>query len=150
MTLSRDVREFVELLNSHKVDYVIVGGHAVAFHGYPRYTGDIDFFIRPTEANAEGVLAVLDAFGFGDVGIELEDLSTPGRIVQLGLPPNRIDLVTGISGVDFDEVWANRVAATLDGIPVSLIGKEELLLNKRASGRAKDLADVEAIDDPDE
>jgi len=148
--LSKDLREFVELLNSHAVEYVVVGGHAVAYHGYPRYTGDIDLFIRPTEPNAELMLAVLDAFGFGDVGVTRDDFTTPGRIVQLGLPPNRIDLLTGITGVAFDEVWINRVPASLDGIPVSLIGREELLRNKRASGRAKDLADVEALDPGDE
>jgi hypothetical protein len=144
--LSKDLREFIELLNSHAVEYVVVGGYAVAYHGYPRYTGDIDFFIRPTDSNAELLLEVLDVFGFGEVGLTREDFTTPGRIVQLGLPPNRIDLVTGITGVTFDEVWGNRVPASLDGIPVSLIGKEELLRNKRASGRAKDLADVEAIE----
>lgn len=146
MKLSRDLREFIELLNSCAVEYVVVGGHAVAYHGYPRYTGDIDFFIRPTEDNARRLLEVFDRFGFGGVGITRDDFTTPDRIVQLGLPPNRIDLVTGITGVTFDEVWASRVAANLDGIPVCLIGKAELLRNKRASGRAKDLADIEGIE----
>ncbi len=149
MKLCRDLREFIALLNSHDVDYLIVGGHAVAYHGYPRYTGDIDFFIRATEVNAQRMMAVLEAFGFADVGIAAADFTTEGRVIQLGLPPNRIDLVTGISGVSFGEAWTSRVHATLDGIPVPLIGKEALLKNKRSAGRAKDLADIEAIGDKD-
>lgn len=147
MKLQSDLREFIELLNSSAVEYVIVGGHAVGYHGYPRYTGDTDFFIRPSEENARLVLDVLSEFGFGGVGIELSDLTAKGRVIQLGQPPNRIDILTGISGVDFDEVWTGREQTTLDGLPVAFIGKVELLKNKRASGRTKDLADAEELDD---
>jgi hypothetical protein len=143
--LARDLREFIELLNSHDVEYLLVGGHAVAYHGYPRYTGDIDFFVRPSRANARKLIALLEDFGFGGLGIELDDFTTPGRVIQLGHPPNRIDLVTGISGVTFDEAWAGRQHATLGEVPINIIGKNELLKNKAASGRAKDLADIEAI-----
>jgi hypothetical protein len=145
--LQKDLREFIELLNSARVEYVVVGGHAVAFHGHPRFTGDIDFLVRASPENALRIIDVLKRFGFGGTGLVAADFEAAGRIVQLGRPPNRIDLLTAISGVDFDEVWATRIASTLDGIDVAFIGKDALLKNKRASGRAKDLADVEAIDD---
>jgi hypothetical protein len=143
--LQTDLREFIVLLNSHKVEYLVVGGHAVAFHGHPRFTGDIDFLIRMSASNARRVLAVLHAFGFGQLGIAEGDLIAAGKIVQLGHPPNRIDILTSISGVDFDEAWATRVDSTLDDQPVSLIGWDELLRNKRAAGRQKDLADIEKL-----
>jgi hypothetical protein len=144
--LQKDLREFIELLNSAKVEYVIVGGHAVAYHGYPRFTGDIDFLVRPTANNAQSVIAVLQAFGFGAVGISADDFTREEHVVQLGLPPNRIDLLTSISGVTFDEVWSGRVRSDLDETPVSFIGKEQLLRNKRSTGRLKDLADAEQIE----
>jgi hypothetical protein len=143
--LQSDLREFIALLNSHHVDYVIVGGHAVAFHGHPRFTGDIDFLIRTAPENAKRVLSVLNAFGFGSVGITERDLLEPARIIQLGHPPNRIDILTSISGVSFDAAWGSRVATTLDDQAVDLIGWRELLQNKRAAGRQKDLADVEKL-----
>lgn len=126
---------------------LVVGDHAVAFHGYPRFTGDIDFFVRPTVANAERVLAALADFGFGDVGLDVDALTRPDKVIQLGQPPNRIDLLTSISGVDFNDAWRDRIAADLDGLPVYFIGRHTLLTNKLASGRAKDLADVEALGD---
>jgi hypothetical protein len=98
--LQRDLKEFIELLNSHSVDYLVVGGHAVAFHGHPRYTGDIDFWIRATPENAERVLKVLAAFGFSDLLLTTNDLVKPTSVIQLGRPPNRIDLLTSISGVE--------------------------------------------------
>lgn len=143
--LQTDLREFIVLLNSHSVEYILVGGHAVAFHGYPRFTGDIDFLIRTTRPNARRVLDVLAAFGFGGLGISERDLLEPGRIVQLGQPPNRIDILTSISGVDFDSAWRTRVQTTIDDQPVPLIGWSELLQNKRAAGRKKDLADLEKL-----
>lgn len=150
MKLAKDLREFVELLNAHHVEYLVVGGHAVAYHGYPRYTGDIDLFVRPSRSNAQKILAALDAFGFGHAGIELADLDSAGKIIQLGHPPNRIDLITEISGVTFEVAWAGRESAAMDGVPVSIIGRAALLTNKRATGRAKDLADVEEIADEDD
>lgn len=134
--------EFIGLLNSLKVECLVVGGHAVAFHGHPRFTGDIDFFIRATTENADRVLRALDAFGFGSIGITAADLTAPGQVVQLGRPPNRIDILTSISGVDFESAWASRAPAELDGHPVNFIGIDELLSNKLASGRPKDLADA--------
>lgn len=143
--LQTDSREFIELLNSHEVDYLIVGGHAVAFHGHPRFTGDIDFFIRATPPNVKRVLDVLDRFGFGGLGITEQDLLEAGRVVQLGQPPNRIDLLASITAVDFDEAWESRVPAVLDGLPVNLLGFDVLLRNKNAAGRPKDLADVQKL-----
>lgn len=143
MVLQKDLKEFVALLNAHKVDYLIVGGHAAAFHGYPRFTGDIDFFVRPTVANANRVLTVLADFGFGSAGITVDTLTGSGKVIQLGQPPNRIDLMSSISGVDFDSAWKDRVESQLDGFPVAFIGRDSLLKNKRSTGKTKDRDDVE-------
>ena len=140
--LQSDLREFIGLLNSLNVEFLLVGGHAVAFHGHPRFTGDIDFFIRATHENAERMLRVLDKFGFGGLGIAATDLTEPGRVIQLGRPPNRIDILTSISAVDFESAWSSRVVGELDGQTVNFIGAEDLMKNKTSSGRPKDLADV--------
>ena len=146
MKLPTDWREFIELLNSCGVEYVVVGGHAVGYHGYPRYTGDIDFFVRPSEENASRLAEVLLKFGFDGAEELRTTLQETDKIVQLGRPPNRIDLMTSISGVDFDEAQASSVAAMMDGIPVPMIGREALLKNKRETARTKDLADAEEIE----
>ena len=146
MKLQKDLREFIELLNSHKVEYLVVGGHAVAFHGYPRYTGDIDFLVRPTEENVSRIVAVLESFGFSGVQELKTSLTQPDKIVQLGVPPNRIDILTSASGVDFEEVWKQAISAELDGLLVRFPDLGSLLKNKRASGRAKDLADVDELE----
>jgi len=140
--LQQDLREFVELLNSHEVEFLVVGGHAVAFHGHPRFTGDIDFLIRPSVENATRVLRALRAFGFGDLPLTVVDFVKPGNVVQLGRPPNRIDLLTSVSGLDFEDAWSSRVQSELDGLPVCFLGWQSLIDNKQASGRPKDLADV--------
>lgn len=145
MPLNKDLREFVELLNSNRVDYLIVGAFAVAFHGFPRYTGDLDILVRPEPQNAQRVLHALSQFGFGRLGIRMEDLDRPGKVVQLGVPPNRIDLLTAISGVSFEEAWDSRQEAELDGTPVLFIGRVALMRNKQNAGRAKDLGDVEEL-----
>jgi hypothetical protein len=145
MKLQRDLREFIALLNSHEAEYLLVGGHAVAFHGYPRYTGDIDFLIRPTATNATRVLAVLNAFGFGGVGLSESDFARPGQVVQLGRPPNRIDILTQISGVDFEEAWDGSILTSIDGLPTRILGRDALLKNKSSTDRAKDRADVEEL-----
>ena len=146
MKLPKDLREFIELLNSHGVEYLVVGGHAVAFHGYPRYTGDIDFLVRPTEENASRIVAVLESFGFSDAHEIKASLTQPEKIVQLGRPPNRIDMLTSASGVDFEEVWKQAIVAEIEGLTVRFPDLSSLLKNKRASGRAKDLADVEELE----
>jgi len=144
--LPPDWREFIELLNSNGVEYVVVGGHAVGYHGYPRYTGDIDFFVRASPENAAALAKVLAQFGFEGASDLESALTEPDKIIQLGRPPNRIDLLTSISGVDFDEAARDCVTASLDGIPVKLIGRRALLKNKRSTGRTKDRADVEEIE----
>ena len=149
MKLAKDLKEFVELLNSTGVEYLIVGGYAVAFHGHPRYTGDIDVLVRRSPANADRIVRVLESFGFGSVGVDAQTFLTPETVVQLGRPPNRIDILTDISAVDFDSAWAAREDAKLDGVPVSMIGRRDLITNKRASGRPLDLADVDALGDGD-
>jgi len=143
--LQTDLNEFVGLLNSRKVEYVVVGGHAVAFHGHPRLTGDVDFFVRPTRDNAERVLGVLSDFGLGDVGLTADDFTVSEKIVQLGYPPNRIDLLTSISGVTFDEVWSSRMRGNLGEHAVDFIGWDALIRNKRASDRDKDRLDVKTL-----
>ncbi len=146
MKLQKDLREFIELLNSHRVEYLVAGGHAVAYHGYPRLTGDIDFFVRASRENAERIVAVLDDFGFEKLGVSPEDSIVPDRILQLGRVPNRIDILTSISGVTFEEAWSSRIEGELDDVRVSFLGRETLLRNKRASGRPRDLADLAELD----
>lgn len=145
MRLQKDLREFIELLSSRAVDCIVVGGHAVAFHGHPRFTGDIDFLIRPSIANARRVMEALHAFGFSHLNLTAEDLTLPDVVVQIGRPPNRIDLMTSISGVGFDEAWSGKELGELDGLPVFLLGREALLKNKLAAGREKDLADLSRL-----
>jgi hypothetical protein len=145
MSLSKDLREFVELLNSRKIKYVLVGGHAVAYHGFPRFTGDVDFFIDASPENAALVAAAAGDFGFAGLGFTEADFRRPDTVVQLGRPPHRIDILTSVTAVSFAEAWPTRVAATLDGLPVWVISKELLLRNKLATGRPKDLADARKI-----
>jgi hypothetical protein len=145
MHLQKDLREFVELLNSHRVEFVIVGAHALAFHGWPRTTSDIDILVRRSPENADRLEKVITEFGFASLKLTAQHFLEPDQVFQFGHPPNRIDVMTAISGVTFDEVWCDRVAGSLDGIPVSFIGREAFVRNKRASGRKKDLADVEAL-----
>ena len=145
MPLNKDLKEFIELLNSKGVEYLVVGGFAVAWHGYPRFTADIDFLIRPSPANADRVVATLSAFGFASLRITRDDLCQPDKIVQLGVKPNRIDLITSISGVEFDAAWNSRVSGSVGGVPVAFIGLEELLINKDSTGRAKDQGDSEEL-----
>jgi len=144
--LQKDLREFIELLNSHRVEYLVVGGHAVAFHGYPRYTGDIDFLVRPSEENASRLVAVIERFGLAEADNLKPTLMQREKIVQIGRPPNRIDILTSASGIDFEEAWERASSGSLDGLPVRFPDLGSLLKNKRASGRAKDLADVEELE----
>jgi hypothetical protein len=131
---------------AHRVRYLVVGGHAVAFHGKPRFTKDIDVWLEPTPENARRALAALDDFGFGSVGLSEQDFTTPGMIVQLGVAPNRIDLLTAIDGVEFAEAWEGRIDGAFGDQRVSYLGRRELIRNKIASGRAQDLADLEALE----
>lgn len=141
-SLPKDSREFIELLNSNRVRYLVVGGFAVAAHGYARLTEDIDFFIDSSRENAERVVEVLGKFGFGSLNLTVDDFTASGRIIQLGYPPNRIDIITSISGVSFEDAWQGRLEADLDGVPTKFIGKDSLIKNKEATGRKKDRRDV--------
>jgi predicted nucleotidyltransferase len=142
--LNDDFRDVLVLLADAGVEFVIVGAYALAFHGAPRASGDIDVFVRPSPLNAQRVFDVLVRFGapLQSGGVTAADFAQAGAVYQIGLPPRRIDLLTEISGVTFDQAWASRIAAELEGRTVWFIGREALLKNKEASGRAKDVADV--------
>lgn len=142
MTLHKNIREFIELCLSRKVDFLLVGGYALAFHGAPRFTEDIDLMVLVSPENADRLSGVLQTFGFGNTGITREDFLEPDQVIQLGRAPNRIDLLTGISGVTWEEAWASRTPVTLDGLEIHSIGKAELMRNKQATGRPQDLADL--------
>ena len=144
--LSQDFKEFIQSLNDSQVRYLIIGGYAVAFHGHPRYTKDMDVWIAIDPDNAARMIKALEQFGFGSLGLKPEDFLAPDQIVQLGYPPNRIDVMTSIGGVDFDECYAARLQAEIDGAKVNFIDLENLLRNKRATGRHQDLADVENLE----
>jgi hypothetical protein len=145
MNLEEDLREFVELLNALKVRYIVVGAFAVAYHGYPRYTGDIDLFIDRSLENAKQIVKAIEQFGFGDLGLSVEDFLLEDQVIQLGVAPNRIDLLTFLSGVSFQEAWATREQGEIDGLSVPIVSKEMLKRNKAASGRSQDLADLEHL-----
>jgi hypothetical protein len=145
MEAQDDYKELLALFNAHEVSYILVGAYALAFHGAPRYTGDLDLLVRPDEENGQRILGALEAFGFGSLGLTIEDFSVPGRIVQLGVPPVRVDIITSITGVPWEEAEADRVQGTFGNIPVSYLGRASFIRNKRALGRDKDLADAEAI-----
>jgi hypothetical protein len=145
MDLEKDLREFVELLNALNVRYIVVGAFAVAYHGYPRFTADIDLFIERSPENAERLVQVIEKFGFGDIGLSVDDFLQEDQIIQLGISPNRIDLLTMLSGVTFQEAWATREHGEINGLKVPFISKEMLKRSKAATGRMKDLADLEQL-----
>jgi len=144
--LHRDLRELLGLFHSNGVEFLVVGGHAVAFHGYPRFTEDIDCFVRPSTHNGSRIVQALREFGFASLGIEPADFEADDRMIQLGRAPNRVDLLTRLYAVTFDEAWATKVAGEIDGIAVWFLDRETLLRNKRATGRPQDLADVDFIE----
>lgn len=145
MNLTKDLKEFVALLNAAGVKYLLVGGHAVAFHGHPRFTGDIDFFVEPSLENGTKLMQVFADFGFGDLGFSAADFTEPGTVIQLGRPPYRIDILPTLDGVEFGEAWKSRLELVADGEPMHVIGKEMLVKNKRATARPQDLADLERL-----
>ncbi|HEY0762479.1 MAG TPA: hypothetical protein VGD61_08905 [Pyrinomonadaceae bacterium] len=145
MNLEKDLREFIELLNALNVRYIVVGAYAVAYHGYPRFTADIDLFVERSVENAERIVNVIQQFGFGAVGLSREDFLSEDQVIQLGVAPNRIDLLTFLSGVKFEEAWATHEQGDIAGLTVPIISKEMLKRNKAASGRAQDLADLEHL-----
>ena len=146
MQLSPDFRELLECFDRHEVRYLVVGGWALAAHGVPRLTKDLDLWVWPDDGNADAVVRALEEFGFAELGLARDDFISPDVVVQLGYPPNRVDLITTPSGVDFQQCWADRLSLTLDGLEVPFIGLEGLKANKRASGRAQDVVDVQVLD----
>lgn len=145
MNLQKDLKEFVELLNGLDVRFLIVGAFAVAYHGYPRYTSDIDIFVEKSAENAELLLKAIHEFGFGDIGLSKDDLLQKDQVIQLGYAPNRIDLMTSISGVSFEEAWSSREFGELGGVTLPFISRDMLKRNKTATGRRRDLADLEQL-----
>lgn len=144
-SLTKDFKEFLQCLNARSVEYLVIGGHAVAFHGYPRATADLDIWIAVHPANAARMVAALKEFGF-DVPELLPDLFLrEDRVIRMGVAPNRIEIQTGIDGVTFAACYAHRVAAKLEDIPVWFISLPDLKINKRAAGRNKDLADLDNL-----
>jgi predicted nucleotidyltransferase len=148
--LSRDLQEFVELLNEKKVRYLIVGGYAVGYHGNPRYTKDLDVWIDRKEDNAKRLVQVLDTFGMGSLGLTTSDFIEPDFVIQLGYPPNRIDLLTSLKAVDFEKSYSARIEVNENGLKIKIIDLDSLKRNKRAAGRLKDLADVESLESVEE
>ena len=145
MEIRNDFKELLELFNKHKVEYLIVGGYALAFHGAPRFTGDIDLFVRPIRENAERILAALNEFGFGSLDLSEDDFTTPGKVIQLGVPPIRIDIITSISGLSWGKADMGKVTGQYGRTPVCFIGRDDFITNKKATGRKKDDADIEAL-----
>lgn len=144
--LSNDLREFIHLLNTKNVKYVLVGAWALAFHGRPRYTGDLDLFVACDADNATKLMDAIEAFGFGNTGIERADFLHQDYVIQLGQVPNRIDILTGISGVTFQEAWNNREKGNIEDIEVFVINRELLIKNKQAANRDKDRGDIKLLE----
>ncbi|HNT78597.1 MAG TPA: hypothetical protein PKH77_26605 [Anaerolineae bacterium] len=143
--LNQDFREFITSLNDNDVRYLVIGGYAVALHGHPRYTKDIDIWIEMSSENAARMVKALEQFGFGSLGLQAADFQAPEQIIQLGYPPSRIDLITTPPGVEFTSCYAARVEVEVDGVKVNFIDLENLKRSKRAAGRLQDLADLENL-----
>ncbi len=144
--LSKDFKEFIELLNGHNVRYLVVGGYAVAFHGYPRYTKDLDVWIELSPENADNIIKALEEFGFGSSGLKSEDFLETDQIIQLGYPPNRIDILTTLKEIKFEDCYKARVEVDIQGLRINFIDLENLKHNKRVTGRPQDLADAENLE----
>lgn len=145
--LNEDFRDIVVLFADVAVEFVVVGAYALAFHGSPRASGDIDLYVRPSPENAQRVFSALEQFGapLASHGVTATDFATPGTVYQIGLPPRRIDVLTKISGIDFDEAWDTRIDADVEGRTIHIIGRDQLVKNKIAAGRPKDIADVASL-----
>lgn len=145
MVLNKDFKEFIELLNERKVKYLVIGGYAVAYHGYPRYTKDIDFWIWLNKENAAKIIGVIKEFGFGMLGVTLEDFLDKNNVIQLGFPPVRIDLISDLSAVDFEECYELREKVDFDGLKVDFIDVNNLIKTKLAAGRPQDKVDADKL-----
>jgi predicted nucleotidyltransferase len=145
MTLAQDFEDFIKLLHKNEVDYLVVGGYALAFHGKPRYTGDLDVWINNSEANAEKLVLAIADFGLSSLGLTKSDFMQEGYVTQIGYPPLRIDLLNSIDGVKFEDAFPNRLSVDVNGFNVNYIGLKEFIKNKTASGRSQDIADLKEI-----
>jgi predicted nucleotidyltransferase len=145
MTLDQDFEDFVFLLNEHEVDYMIVGGYALAFHGKPRHTGDLDIWIDISENNAQKMFDVINEFGLSSLGLQKADFLQKGIITQIGYPPLRIDILNEIDGVTFKDAYLNKLIIDVDGLPVNYIGLDDLIKNKQVSGRQRDISDISEL-----
>lgn len=145
MTLDKDFEDFVALLNNYCVDYMIVGGYALAFHGKPRHTGDLDIWIDIHDVNAQKMVNVINEFGMASLGMQKADFLQKGGITQIGYPPLRIDILNEIDGVNFKEAYANKLIIDVGGLPINYIGLDDLIQNKQISGRHQDLSDVNEL-----
>lgn len=143
--LNQDFKEFIQSLNDNQVRYLVIGGYAVAFHGYPRYTKDIDIWVEMSQENATNLIKALEQFGFGSLNLQASDFLDPDQVIQLGYPPSRIDLLTTPSGVTFETCFASRIEVPFEDLTVNFIDLENLRQNKKASGRLQDLADLENL-----
>jgi hypothetical protein len=146
MPVNPDFRDLFAALNAERAEYLLVGGYALAVHAAPRFTKDLDVWVAPTTANAVRVRAALERFGAPLADLRESDLATPGIVFQIGIPPNRIDVLTAIDGVTFPEAWPERIETTYGDEPVPVIGRRQLIANKRASGRPQDLLDAEMLE----
>ena len=145
MEIQKDFKELLELFNVHKVEYLIVGGYALAFHGAPRFTGDIDLLVKPDSDNAKRILDALHKFGFGSLDLSEADFISPDNVIQLGVPPVRVDIMTSLTGVGWEKAQADKVDGNYGNTATYFISKDDFIANKRALGRKKDLADLEAL-----
>lgn len=146
MRVEKDFKDFIALLNKNNVRYLIIGGYAYSYYAEPRYTKDIDLLIDPAEDNAERILEAIRDFGFGDVKLTVQDFLEPGQVIQLGVAPLRIDLLTTIKGIRFTNAWDNRTTGQFGDIQAFFISKQDLIKAKKASKRKQDLADVEKLE----
>ena len=145
MEVQTDFKELLELFNGHKVEYMIVGAYALAFYGVPRFTAAIDIFVHPSPENAKKILSALTDFGFSSMNLTIEDFQNPNAVVQLGVPPVRIDIITSITGVTWEDADKGKQEGLYGDVSVHFLGKEQYITNKRATGRKKDLADLESL-----
>lgn len=145
IALSPDFKDFIQALNDEKVRYLVVGGYAVAIHGYPRFTKDIDIWIDRSPENAQRIVEALGQFGFASLGLKAEDFLGEYQFIQLGYPPNRIDIITSLEGVEFSTAYENRLHLSIKEIEVDFLGLDDLRSTKRASGRPQDLIDLDNL-----
>lgn len=145
--MNRDFVEILSELSAAGADFLVVGAHALAAHGVPRATGDLDIWIRPSVANAERVLQALERFGAPLFDLTVDDLTRADTVFQIGMPPSRIDILSGVSGVDFDGAWHRRTTVAIEGLEVGVLSREDFIANKRAAGRPKDLLDLALLEE---